>query len=688
MRRGALALVLVAWSAIAEAAPPRFVDDGGPLLSPTKVTGGPFFYDEDPTPEAVRAEVQKRGLWTGAPLGIGACSGCHADVAAQWAQSAHRFSSFNNPYYRVSVEDFRKERGVPASRFCAGCHEPFALDKLSQLDRTMREAQSGLTCIVCHSIEEVGARHGNGEYRAVIGEIPLKAPAHNARVRRPLLATAELCGSCHKVSLTPEITHDHWLRGQNDYDAWHASAVSGHGVPSVWRPDATKRCQDCHMPLEPAPLGDLGAKNGMVRSHRFLAANSALPHLRADADAERRVREMLAGAVSVDLAWHDGSTLDVILRARRVGHRFPGGTMDSNEVWVIVEALDDRGRVIARSGGLEPDGAVPPDAHLVRAQPVDENGVPLLARDPQHMRGMAFDAALLPSDPSVVRYAIPAKAARVRAILVYRKFSVAYARRACADLPDAAMKARCLDLPVVEVARGEIARGETMPDDWKRLTDWGLGLAAALADCASEAEEPLLRAQKIAPDRPEPLLGLARLAQKLGRTDEAVRFAVEASKRAPAHPAAPWLAATSLEKAYRQREARPFVERLLGLVPDDRFALALAARVRGVVGDARGALAAAEGLLAVDPELDEGWYQRALALRELRRVREAEASEERYLYHRVTTEVDLALRDRLRAARAGVRLEELDGAPLPDESVPVHTHLLRPVPTRPTKDPI
>src|SRR6476659_3642674 len=55
------------------------------------------------------------------------CAGCHPDVAAQWAASAHRFSSFDNPYYRVSVEQFRAERGKPASRFCAGCHEPVLL---------------------------------------------------------------------------------------------------------------------------------------------------------------------------------------------------------------------------------------------------------------------------------------------------------------------------------------------------------------------------------------------------------------------------------------------------------------------------------------------------------------------------------------------------------------------------------
>src|SRR5204862_6636368 len=118
---------------------------------------------------------------------------------------------------------------------------------------------------------------------------------------------------------------DRWLRGQNDYAAWHASAVAGNGAGSVFRPPATQRCQDCHMPLEPAVLGDAGAKNGMVRSHRFLGANTALPHLRGDAEQERRTLANLRGRASLALLWSGPSRVDALMRARGVGHRFPGG---------------------------------------------------------------------------------------------------------------------------------------------------------------------------------------------------------------------------------------------------------------------------------------------------------------------------------------------------------------------------
>src|SRR5439155_24756236 len=120
--------------------------------------------------------------------------------------------------------------------------------------------------------------------------------------------------------------------------------ASGHGAGALWRPASTNRCQDCHMPLEPTVLGDAAARPGpdgvrRVRSHRFLGANAALPHLRGDEEQERRTAEFLRGKVNLDLAWAargdgaPGPLLDVVLRARGIGHRFPGGTMDSNEVW-------------------------------------------------------------------------------------------------------------------------------------------------------------------------------------------------------------------------------------------------------------------------------------------------------------------------------------------------------------------
>jgi tetratricopeptide (TPR) repeat protein len=302
----------------------------------------------------------------------------------------------------------------------------------------------------------------------------------------------------------------------------------------------------------------------------------------------------------------------------------------------------------------------------VRVQPVGEGGQPLARRDPQHMRGVAFDAALAPSDPQVVRFEVPRGTARVQARLLYRKFTTAYAALACADVA-AAGRARCLDLPIVEVAAGEVAAGAAPPDDPALLTDWGLALADATADHAEEARAPLARARALAPAKVEPLLGLGRLAVKLGQTDEAIAFADEATRAAPDHPAPLALATRALLDAYRFDAARPWAERLGRRLPGDRVALGLLARARGLTGDAAGALEAADRVLAIDPESEEGHYQRALALADLGRRDDAEAALAAYDRFRVSFETDLALRDGWRALNPGHA----------DESEPCHTHRLR-----------
>jgi hypothetical protein len=132
------------------------------------------------------------------------------------------------------------------------------------------------------------------------------------------------------------------------------------------------------------------------------------------------------------------------------------------------------------------------------------------------------------------------------------------------------------------------------------------------------------------------------------------------------HPAALALEARALMDAYRFAPARPLAERLARRLPGDRVALALAARARGLTGDPAGALAAAEGLLVIDPESEEGFYQRSLALAELGRGDEAQRAAARYEQYRVSIETDLTLRDGWRRLHPGHA----------DESEPCHTHRL------------
>src|SRR5207245_3869054 len=94
--------------------------------------------------------------------------------------------------------------------------------------------------------------------------------------------TAEFCSTCHKVSIPGELNHyKEFLRGQNHYDTYLLSGVSGHGARSFYYPPKAKEnCATCHMPL--VPSRDFGARDfdgsgvRTVHNHRFPGSNTGL----------------------------------------------------------------------------------------------------------------------------------------------------------------------------------------------------------------------------------------------------------------------------------------------------------------------------------------------------------------------------------------------------------------------------
>ncbi|MDQ2978519.1 MAG: hypothetical protein M3R62_04820, partial [Acidobacteriota bacterium] len=118
------------------------------------------------------SETFDQGLLDGKKLAANEyCKSCHADSFHQWERSAHRFSSFNNPFYRKSVELMADRVGRERTKWCSGCHDPVVLftgqmgaATQAKFSYDSWEAQQGLTCMSCHSITEVKDVRGNGSY--------------------------------------------------------------------------------------------------------------------------------------------------------------------------------------------------------------------------------------------------------------------------------------------------------------------------------------------------------------------------------------------------------------------------------------------------------------------------------------------------------------------------------------------
>ena len=211
------------------------------------------------------AETFDQGLLDGKKLAANQyCQECHPDSYKRWEKSAHRFSSFNNPFYRRSVELMADRVGREKTKWCAGCHDPVVLFTGQMGKATMAsfsydqfEAQQGLTCMACHSIAEVKDVRGNGGY--VVEEskqypfaftkskalkevnkllIRMEPSLHRQTFMKPFMRTPEFCATCHKVGLLPPLNDYHWLRGQNHYDSWFDSGRLGRRRPLVLRPAA------------------------------------------------------------------------------------------------------------------------------------------------------------------------------------------------------------------------------------------------------------------------------------------------------------------------------------------------------------------------------------------------------------------------------------------------------------------
>src|SRR5260370_22303931 len=104
----------------------------------------------------------------------------------------------------------------------------------------------------------------------------------------------------NKVHRDQPVKNYRWLGGFNEYGNLQASGVSGQGGGSFYYPPNPSTCSECHMPL--VASHDPGNRNGMVHSHRFAAANTAIAYVNRDEEQLQATEKFLqSGFITVDL---------------------------------------------------------------------------------------------------------------------------------------------------------------------------------------------------------------------------------------------------------------------------------------------------------------------------------------------------------------------------------------------------
>ena len=574
------------------------------------------------------------------------CGECHADILRQAETGMHRLSSFNNPAYRFSIEDTRKvllerDGDVQASHLCAGCHDLLPLFSGNFSDPgydpdTDPYAQAGITCMGCHAITAINSPRGNADYslvdpprypfafsensllRAINRQLIKARPAfHKKTLLKPLHKSAEFCSACHKVHLPYALNHYRWLRGQNHYDSFLLSGVSGHRVDSFYYPEqAANNCAHCHMPLTPSddPAARDFAGNGevAVHNHRFAAANTAVPAMLGHPDeANAPRRELLSRAARVDIfgirkdGRVDGELLaplrpvlpslqpgkpylvETVVRTLGVGHELTQGTSDSNELWLDV-TVRSGDRIIGRSGALEEQGDVDPWAYYLNTYLLDRDGKRIERRNAQDIFVTLYNHQILPGAAAVVHYllTVPADATgsiSIETKLQYRKFDTRFLRHVEGDdfdgntLPITTLAQDRVTLPLGDAS--ELPPQATAIPAWERWNDYGIGLLRAGNQGANKGE---LRAAAMAFTQVETLgradgpLNLARVYFKEGRIDDAAAALRRAVDFEP--PAPPWTLAWYSALVQRELGQLDMAISTLEDLADTRFS---AARERG-----------------------------------------------------------------------------------------------------------
>src|SRR5262249_37018900 len=89
-----------------------------------------------------------------------------------------------------------------------------------------------------------------------------------------------------------------------------------------------------------------------------------------------------------------GSTarVDVVVRTRKIGPCFPGGTVDAFDVWLELQGKDADGRVVYWSGQVANEGKGPVEegAHFYKSYQLDEQGNPINKRNAWQSRSVLY----------------------------------------------------------------------------------------------------------------------------------------------------------------------------------------------------------------------------------------------------------------------------------------------------------
>jgi hypothetical protein len=341
--------------------------------------------------------------------GLKTSTGEDVSIGLQWSASIMANSS-RDPYWQGSVR--RESMDHPESQAaiedeCSNCHMPvehltnryagrktqvFEHLPLQPAPKGSRAAADGVSCSVCHQVEQTGlgtqatfngnvfiAKALHDQLRPEYG--PFDVDAGHQRLMQSStggflpregdqIRNAGLCGSCHTLYTEALGPHGEKLAKfpeQMPFLEWQHSDYA-----------AKETCQSCHMPEVKEPvaitalygqlrdgmhrhvfIGGNFVMEGMLQDHRQELSTEATPE-EMDAAMKRTTEFLKTRAAKVTIrsvsATPGGVAVDVLVE-NLSGHKLPTA-YPSRRAWLHVVVRDSSGKMVFESGALRENGSI------------------------------------------------------------------------------------------------------------------------------------------------------------------------------------------------------------------------------------------------------------------------------------------------------------------------------------------
>lgn len=392
------------------------------------------------------------------------CMRCHKRIGEEWKGSMHALA-YKDPVFRALYQIASEDTGGKTDRLCMGCHSsPLVISghgRHAGSEKAGPPVSEGVSCVVCHFTK--GSNLASPEDLPANASLVVdpKGPIHGPRadtrclhrgratVESKEMTRSEFCGNCHSV-----VHPVNGLVVDRTYEEWKGSIYAEKGI----------QCQDCHMrPIELAietartlkPVNNPGRATEKspirehISTHNFIGGNQAVTKLLGAEKHAAMADALLKSAASLKLIFSEklapGKSLDFDVRVTNetAGHNLPTSLVEVRQMWLDVKISDADGKELFRSGALDKQGKIDPDAVMFHSVGLDEHGKPTIK--PWEMTSFLSFHTIPPRDSLLEHYsfAVPSKVAgplQVRVTLRYRSYSQELARVLLGD-----------DTPVVPV---------------------------------------------------------------------------------------------------------------------------------------------------------------------------------------------------------------------------------------------